>query len=248
MMEYGIFARFYDTLTGNIDYENSTDFLCRVFEKYDRIPTLLLDVGCGTGGFSICFAKRGIDVIGADISTAMLEQAQQKARDEELDILFLNQSGQELDLYGTVDGAVSCLDTVNHVADKRELVKFFKKVSLFLEKDRLFIFDVNTLYKHESVLADNCFVFDNESHYCVWQNFYDNKRKVTDICLDFFIKSGDKYIRETEEFCERAYSDNELCKMLTKSGFKVIDILGDYSFNKPKKTEQRQIFVCRKVK
>lgn len=247
-MEYGIFSRFYDGLTGNVDYENSADFLCRVFEKYDRLPTLLLDVGCGTGGFSICFAKKGIEVIGADPSVNMLEIAQAKAKENGLDILFLNQSGQELDLYGTIDGAVACLDTVNHVTEKRELLKFFKKVSLFLEKDRLFIFDANTVYKHKCVLADNCFVFEDEQLYCVWQNFYDNQRKITDISLDFFVKDSDKYIRESEEFSERAYSDIELCQMLTKSGFKVLDILGENSFDKPKKTEERQIFVCRKVK
>jgi ubiquinone/menaquinone biosynthesis C-methylase UbiE len=247
-MQYGIFSNFYDNLTENVDYENSTDYLCRVFEKYDKLPSLLLDVGCGTGGFSLCFSRRGIDVIGADPSVSMLEVAEKKAKEENLDILFLNQSGQELDLYGTVDGAVACLDTVNHVTDKRELLKFFKKISLFLEKGRLFIFDANTLYKHEKVLADNCFVFEGDSLYCVWQNFYDKKRKITDIYLDFFISEDGKYIRETEEFSERAYSDEELSEMLIKSGFKILDILGENSFNKPKKTEERQIFVCRKVK
>lgn len=246
-MEYDIFSRFYDSLIGDVNYESSADFLCRVFEKYDRLPTLLLDVGCGTGGFSLCFAQKGIETIGADPSVLMLEIAQQKAKEKNLDILFLNQSGQELDLYGTVDGVVACLDTVNHVTEKRELTKFFKKVSLFLEKDRLFVFDANTIYKHEAVLADNCFVFEKENVYCVWQNFYDKKSKITDISLDFFVNESDKYIREHEEFCERAYSDNELTKMLNKSGFKVLDILGENSFGKPKKTEERQIFVCRKV-
>ncbi len=246
-MEYGVFSLYYDSLTGDVNYESSADFLCRVFEKYDRLPTLLLDVGCGTGGFSLCFAQKGIEVIGADPSVSMLEIAQQKAKEKGLDILFLNQSGQELDLYGTVDGAVACLDTVNHVTEKRELIKFFKKVSLFLEKDRLFVFDANTIYKHQAVLGDNCFVFEKENLYCVWQNFYDKKRKITDICLDFFINESESYIREHEEFCERAYSDNELIKMLTKSGFKVLDILGENSFSKPKKNEERQIFVCRKV-
>ncbi len=247
-MEYGVFSEFYDSLTGNVDYENSADYLCRVFEKYDKLPTLLLDVGCGTGGFSICFAKRGIEVIGADPSVSMLEVAQKKAKESGVDILFLNQSGQDLDLYGTVDGAVSCLDTINHVTEKRELLKFFKKVSLFLEKDRLFVFDANTVYKHEKILGDNCFVFEEENLYCVWQNFYDKKSKITDISLDFFVGNNDEYVRETEEFSERAYDDSELCDMLNKAGFKVLDILGENSFEKPKKTEERQIFVCRKVK
>ena len=247
-MEYSVFSKYYDSLTGNVDYENSAEYICRVFEKYDRIPKLMLDVGCGTGGFSLCFAQCGIDVIGADPCVSMLEIARQKAEEMGLDLLFLNQSGQELDLYGTVDGAVSCLDTVNHVTDKRQLLKFFKKVSLFLEMDRLFIFDANTVYKHEKVLADNCFVFEEEELYCVWQNFYDKKSKITDICLDFFINENEKYVRESEAFSERAYTNEELSDLLNKAGFKIIDVLGENSFGKPKQTEERQIFVCRKVK
>jgi hypothetical protein len=42
-MQYGVFSNFYDNLTENVDYENSTDYLCRVFEKYDKLPSLLLD-------------------------------------------------------------------------------------------------------------------------------------------------------------------------------------------------------------
>lgn len=247
-MEYDNFSRFYDIFTENVNYESSADFLCRVFQHYDRLPSLLLDVGCGTGNFSIEFAKRGIEVIGADPSISMLDCAEKKAKELSLNILFLNQSGQELDLYGTVDGAVSCLDTVNHVTNKRELLRFFKKVSLFLEKDRLFVFDANTIYKHENVLGDYAFVFEDENVYCVWQNFYDKKRKVTDIALDFFVNEKNNYKRVTEEFSERAYTDDEFKELLDKAGFEILDILAENRFSKPTKTEQRQIFVCRKVK
>ncbi|MBE6729417.1 MAG: class I SAM-dependent methyltransferase [Ruminococcaceae bacterium] len=245
-MSYSFFAKYYDNLTANVDYSANTDYILKIFKKYDRVPTLLLDVGCGTGGFSLEFAKRGIDVIGVDPSEDMLTVAKEKADKEGLDLLFLNQSGEEMDLFGTVNGVICCLDTINHIVCKRTLQRLFNKISLFLEDDRLFIFDVNTEFKHKTVLGDNCFVFDDEGTFVVWQNFYDSKSKITDIKLDFFKEDTSIYKRETEEFSERVYSNDELIKMLDKSGFKVETILENGKFIAPDKKSQRNIFVARK--
>ena len=245
-MDYDIFSKYYDLLTDDVDYESRAQHLKELFIKYDRMPSLLLDIGCGTGGFSLEFAKKGIEVIGSDPSFGMLSLAKEKAEKQGLNILFLNQSGQELDLYGTVDGVICCLDTVNHITDKRSLQKFFNKVSLFLEPNRLFIFDVNTLYKQKNILGDNTFVVENENVYCVWQNSFDLRAKITDISLDFFEKDNEKYIRSTEEFSERVYGKEELTEMLGKAGMEIVDILGENSFSPPADTSERNIIIARK--
>ena len=139
---YNTFAEFYDELTYDVDYKKRTAYLIKLFKKYDKMPTLLLDVACGTGGFSNEFAKQGVEVIGADMSEEMLTIARQRSMENGLDVLYLCQKAEELDLFGTVDGAVCCLDSLNHITDYKKLCKAFKKISLFLEKDRLFIFDV----------------------------------------------------------------------------------------------------------
>lgn len=245
-MSYDLFANFYDELTGDVNYKERTEYLLYLFKKYDKIPSLLLDVGCGTGNFSTLFAKRGIDVIAVDPSDSMLSIAKEKAEKEKLSILFLNQSGEELDLYGTVDGVISCLDTVNHIIDKRTLQRFFDRISLFMEQGSLFIFDVNTRYKHESVLGNNSFVIDGEKTFCVWQNFYDKKSKITDISLDFFVNKDGLYERYSEFFSERFYDIETLSRMLEKAGFKTIEIFEENSLKKPKEKTERVVFVVRK--
>ena len=152
---YGNFAKYYDTLMKSVDYTARTEYLCSLFERFGKKPALLLDLACGTGGFSEKFAERGVSVIGVDISEDMLAVAKEKAIKGNSDILYLCQPAQCLDLYGTVDSAVCLLDSLNHITDYGELCEVFIKVSLFLEKNSLFIFDLNTVYKHESVLADN---------------------------------------------------------------------------------------------
>ena len=41
----------------------------------------ILEIACGTGRFTVMLAERGADIVGLDISSAMLSQGRQKARD-----------------------------------------------------------------------------------------------------------------------------------------------------------------------
>lgn len=245
---YNFFAEVYDDLMYDVDYKKRTTYLMKLFKKYGNPPTLLLDAACGTGGFSCEFAKCGIEVIGVDMSEEMLSVAREKSMNEGRDILFLCQKLEELDLYGTVDGAVCCLDSLNHITDYNSLCKAIGKISLFLEKDKLFIFDVNTEYKHKEVLADNIFVIDRDYLYCVWANAFTNNKNITDISLDFFVKEDKLYERFTEQFSERAYTPEELQKAIEKAGLQILNIFEDMTENPVNEKTERAIYVTRKVK
>ena len=78
MGNYNNFAHFYDIFTLDVDYKGRTEYLIKIFEKWDKKPSLLLDFACGTGNFSAEFSKFGIDVIGVDCSEGMLAVAQDK--------------------------------------------------------------------------------------------------------------------------------------------------------------------------
>ncbi len=245
MSGYGEFASYYDALTGNVDYAARAGYLLELFRRFGREPTLLLDAACGTGSFSLAFAKKGIEVIGIDASEQMLSAAQARALEQGESILFLKQNMQEIDLYGTVDGAVCCLDSVNHLLTARDVSRFFSRVSLFLEPGCLFLFDVNTLYKHDTVLGGNTFVYDTDEVYCVWQNESGKDHTVT-ISLDFFERNGETYIRRCERFRERAYSEETLCSLLEKAGLETLAVYGEQSFLPPKAQEERVVFVTKK--
>ena len=247
MSGYSEFANIYDRLMRDADYESRSKYIKALFAKFGKKPSLLLDLACGTGKFSRIFAKDGIEVIGVDSSEEMLSIAKETAEEEGLNILFLCQEADELDLYGTVDGAVCLMDSVNHITDKQTLQKAFDKVSLFLEKDCLFIFDVNTPYKHRTVLGDNTFIFEEDGVFGVWQNSFDEENETTDILLDFFEEKDGLYKRYSEEFSEKAYSKAELCEMLKKSGFETLEIFGDLSYNKPEISDERIFFIAKKL-
>lgn len=243
---YNDFAYSYDALMGDVDYNARTEYICKLFKKFDREPTLMLDLACGTGEFSNRFARKNISVIGVDISYDMLSVAREKSADEGNDILYLCQDAAELDLYGTIDGAICCLDSLNHITNYDNFCRAIERVSLFLEKERLFIFDLNTEYKHRAVLGNNTFVIDTDDVYCVWQNEYDGKNSV-EITLDFFVPDGDAYYRTGESFCERAYTEREIANALQKAGLKIEAIFADMGETAPVETTERVVYVTRKV-
>lgn len=249
MSIYSDFAAVYDRLMIDVDYKARTEYLLKLFSKYGKKPTLLLDLACGTGGFSNQMAQKGIEVIGVDMSEEMLGVARENSVEMATDVLFLCQKAEELDLYGTVDGAICCMDSLNHITDIKNLKKAISKVSLFLEESGLFIFDVNTVYKHEKVLADNTFVIEEDGVYCVWQNEYDSKKLITHIYLDFFTEQEDgSYLRFDEDFCERAYTAEELKEILEECGFEIVDILGDMTEQPVCETDERAIYITRKIR
>ena len=145
-----------------------------------------------------------------------------------------------------MDGAICCLDSLNHITDYVNFCKAIVRVSLFLEKDRLFIFDLNTPYKHREVLGNNTFVIDTDDVYCVWQNEYKDNNTV-EINLDFFTPDGDGYYRSSENFCERAYTNGEIEKALENAGLKIEAVYEEMTKNSPTDTTQRIVYVTRKV-
>lgn len=244
---YNDFSYFYDSLMYDADYQKRAEYLCSLFKRFDRMPTLMLDLACGTGEFANRFAERGVSVIGVDISYDMLSVAREKSADLVLDVLYLCQDATKLDLYGTVDGAICCLDSLNHITDYENFCKAIERTSLFLEKDRLFIFDLNTVYKHQKVLGNNTFVMDTDDVYCVWQNEYCDKNNTVQINLDFFEADGDKYIRSGESFTERAYTEAEVENALKKASLNIEAIYADLTKNAPNSKTERIIYVTRKV-
>lgn len=242
---YGTFSAFYDALTENVDYAGWASYLLGLFEKHGKKPQLLLDLACGTGALSEQMLSLGVDVIGVDGSADMLGEAGEKAAAFGDRWMLLCQDMRCLDLFGTVDGAVCMLDSINHLTQTADVREVFRRLGLFIEKDGLFIFDVNTPYKHEKVLGDTAFTYEEDGFFCAWQNHYLPRTKEVDIELNFFVEEADGYTRYTEYIRERAYTEKTLRRLLNETGFEVLAVYGERTTDLPKADEQRVVFVAR---
>ena len=95
MPQYDYFASVYDSLMREVEYDRIADFIIEASNRYGKRPTLMLDVACGTGSLTVELSKRGISMIGADISEQMLGVAMEKNYDSGCtDILLLRLSMQ----------------------------------------------------------------------------------------------------------------------------------------------------------
>lgn len=248
MNSYNNFALVYDTLTANVGYSSRAACYDRLIRSFGGKKGILLDLACGTGSMSFEFAKLGYDVIGIDGSEEMLSVAMDKKIDSGVDsVIFLCQKMQELDLFGTTDVTVCALDSLNHLTNPEDLQETFRRVSLFTNPGGLFLFDVNTPYKHREVLADNTFFYDEPGVTCIWQNTLVEQDTVQ-IDLDLFIETeGGLYRRATEQFCERAYPEDLLRYMLEQARLEVLAVCGEDGKSSPCETSERVIYVTKKI-
>lgn len=245
MNSYSDFAYIYDALMHrDIDYEKWADYIENIFTMYDINPDLVCDLACGTGNITIPLARRGYDMTGVDISEDMLNIARDKA--EGLDILFLNQSMANLDLYGTMGAFLCMIDGINYILPPKTLLKLFTRIkTCFIDNGGLFIFDISTEHKLKNIIGSNTFVHCGKKIFYTWQNRYIESKKLSDMFLTFFVKQGENYRRFEERHLQRAYSAAELTALIKKAGFASVDIYDELSFSPPKKDSERIVFVCR---
>lgn len=231
----------------DIDYKKWADYVESIFEMNNIKPSLVLDLGCGTGNFCIEMAKRGYDMIGIDASTDMLSCAKEKSLKQGCDILYLNQDITDFELYGTVDAAVSLVDTVNYITYKKNVLRLFKLVKNYLNPGGLFIFDINSRYKLERLLGNNVFYEIDEDVSYIWQNRFDKVKKICEFDLTFFIKNCEgNYERYDEIHFERAYSVDELKELIENKNMILMEVYNELTFKRPSKNSHRIFFICKK--
>ncbi|NCB62208.1 MAG: class I SAM-dependent methyltransferase [Clostridia bacterium] len=245
-MSYEALAARYDALTADVPHAAWADYIERHFSRCAIPVHTVLDLACGTGELTCLLAARGYEMIGVDRSPEMLSVAAEKGRAVMGEKpIFLCQSMQALDLYGTVDACICCLDSVNYVTKPRELKKAFQRVRLFLNPGGLFLFDVNTPEKLRG-LDGGMFIDETDDTYCVWRADFSERRKVCTYGMDLFFREGGLWRREEEVHEEYAYELDELEEFLREAGFTHVRRYGELKSRGPKPGEQRVFFIAEK--
>jgi SAM-dependent methyltransferase len=227
-MAYEALARSYDRLTDDVPYPELASFYEKLVKTEKKPePRLLLDLCCGTGTLTDLLAARGYEMIGVDASPEMLSVAREKS--ETLDCrvkpMYLCQEASGLDLYGTVEGAVCCLDGMNYIPPE-ELFELFRRLHLFIEPDGAFAFDMHSP-EHLHELDGQTFVDETEDMLCLWRAEFDGEENALFYGMDIFRRRGSLWSREEEEHIEFAHEPGQLCALLKQAGFKSAEIAAD---------------------
>lgn len=239
---YNYLAERYDALTENVDYKVRSEYISGFFDKYGiKKGALILDLACGTGTITKLMYEKGYKMIGIDASEEMLSLADSKLQGS---ADFIKGRMQDFCLYEAADACICCLDSINHLSSIEEVGDAFECVYNSLKDGAIFIFDVNTIYKHNCILADSSFIFDEEDYFLAWDNELLDDNRIR-IMLDFFVYNGKSYDRYSEEFIEKAYSVNELKDTLSPY-FEVLGVYDDVSLEPPENSSERLYFICKR--
>ncbi len=247
---YNVLAPVYDRLNNTVDYSKWADYIENCFSRFspDKKIKSVLDLGCGTGSMTVELARRGYDLTGLDISDEMLSVADNRVRSEGLDdVLFICGNMCAFELYGTVDAIVCCLDGINHLDRREDLLSCFSLVSNYLEDDGLFIFDLNTPYKFKTVYSDRDYILEDDGIMCCWRNRLSKKGDVVDFYLTVYEEQNDgSWTRNDGVERERAYGLKAINNALNACGLELINVSSDYDFSEPAPTTERWYITAKK--
>ena len=244
MSSYEALAGHYDELTEDVAYTRRADFVEKLMGR-SRVPVkTVLDLACGTGTMTAIFTRRGYELVSVDASADMLAVAREKTAGIPGEPpVFLQQDMPRLDLYGTVEAAICCLDSLNYLTRPSDLRRTLGRLRLFIQPGGVLIFDVNTPYKLQN-LDGQVFLDERDDVYCVWRTEYNRRSRVCTYYMDLFSQEkGELWRRDFEYHRQRAYSVEELEGYLREAGFTRIRTFGDCRMRPPRENEER-IYFC----
>ena len=196
-----MFARAYDLLMADVDYEAIYLWL----KPYLKENNTIIDAGCGSGYLLLELLKNNHQAIGIDNDTEMLSLALDKLQENELNpMLFEHDLRDSIGVQ--VDVILAMFDVVNYF---KGLKQVFKNIYQALNPNGLFIFDI---YKEEVFeLYDNYTEIDDQPFHYEWHV----KTKGNQLYHQVKIEN------EIEEIKQYVYPVSYYQELLESLGFKV---------------------------
>lgn len=192
-------------------------------------PGLVVELGCGSGEFAARVCEAGYDVLGYDISAAMLELARRRAPRAEF------RQASFLDVEFPPCAAVcSTGEIFNYLFDARNgaarLKKLFKQVHQALEPGGLFFFDFATPGR---VAGGRTSAFrQGDDWACLFSAEEDARRGTLTRDITTFRRVGELFRRDHETHRLKLFKKSELSQWLRDLGFRARSLAsyGEYQF------------------
>jgi len=183
----------------------------RLYEKYLSLlkeykGKTVLEIGFGRGRFLKLLQERGFRAFGIEKSEKMVSIAKKKG---------LLVSKRDIgDIFEKFSVCVAIGDVLNYM-DKIELKNFFENLGKKLEKNGIFIADINTYFGFSQITA-GAMIEDRDDVFLAIDAEFEDKTLVTDIFL--FEKREDCFYKESARILQYFYTPDEIEQI---SGFKI---------------------------
>jgi SAM-dependent methyltransferase len=244
------------TIYSVYDYEADCNHIIEVFNRYCyRVPTTILDLGCGTGTHALTLAARGYHVTGIDMSKRQIESAKKKTEMSEVSekVDFIHGDMRDFSLNTKFDVAVSLFGSFCYLLDDEDIEMTLKNIYNHLQDNGIIVFEfwhvggVNPKASAGGYHTWN--KYEGENHKIIRLNtsIYNHETNTLDLEFDFYVLSDKIVIDEFGESHKlRLYSVGEIHTWLTRMGFDVIGIFEMNSFDPPASNSFRPMAIARK--
>ncbi len=252
------FARFYDH-----DYRNYDDDVDMILELADEQAGPVLELGCGTGRLLLPLAAAGFQVVGVDISPALLEIARTKLEQHQLSgqVDLLQADFREFQLDGRLDDqrfafAFCTSNTLMHLTTPTDQLAVLHNAYRHLDQNGLLLIDlfnpdVQGLIQVQGIqeLADHW--IDEETgarvlKWCVRTVDWADQLQDTLFIYEEIFKDG--RVRRTPcPFTLRFLWYAEAKLMLHGAGFELEAVLGDFDGTPYTDGSERLILLARRM-
>lgn len=217
-----------------------------------EINAEILELCCGSGRLTIPLAKVGYKITGVDNSKSMLEQAKLKAKNDKIEITFIEADIRNLDLNNKYDLIFIPFNSIHHLYKNQDLFDTLKVVKEHLKDDGLFILDCynpNIQYITEAEKGKNKiaeYETTDERKVIIEQTMkYESNTQINRIEWHYFI--NEKF-HSVQNLDMRMYFPQELDTYLKWSDFSIEHKFGSFDEEKFNKKSEKQIFICKKSK
>jgi len=184
----------------------------------------ILDLGCGPGEQAVALAARGYEVIGIDLSLAMLARASDEASEKSQRINFLQGDMRDLTFDEAFDG-IYCWGTTFGYFDDAKNAEVIQKIHRALRRGGRFLLDVANR-DYITPRTPSMVWFEGDG--CVCMDEAQLNAITSRLVVKRTMMMEDGRQREIE-YSIRLYALHELGKLLHDNGFRVAEASGDTS-------------------
>ncbi len=224
---YSVLARTYDHILRHVDYQSWYDYIRAVMLKYYGHPSLIVELGCGTGRFGAKFALDGYPIVGIDRSIDMLRVA--KTRIFKSFRVFCADI-RNFSLARPADFIFAVHDTMNYLVSPTDIMSVLGSVREGMHEKSVFMFDLTTEYNIETNFDGRLSTYSIRGTDVSWTNSYDRARSLVRSTMTF--SNGDGIF--VEKHLQRLYTFEEISSLLDKAGFELVARFGDSTFLPPR--------------
>jgi SAM-dependent methyltransferase len=149
------YSRFYAAFYRDKDYVAEADYVLQSLHHHGFMDGVILELGCGQGGHAIPLAKRGSTVMGIDLSSGMVDEANRRratlSADEASRLHFMVGDIRDCKVDAKVAAVISLFHVVSYLPTNDDLVATFKNARAQVDRGAPFAFD---FWYGDAVLRD----------------------------------------------------------------------------------------------